>query len=102
MIKFDRYAHVNDLIKHYIVELGREDVNTLVEHDIKSAEEAATFCRFIWSMVEKINEDEENRISVLGSTDNTEMLPDISYEVTKLMKDAGHYSVWEQISNEEM
>lgn len=53
-------------------------------------------------MVEAINEDEENNIVVMGSNDNTDMIPDISYEVTKLMKDKGFYTVWESVSKDEM
>ena len=60
------------------------------------------FSRFIWKMVEAINEDEENNIVVMGSNDNTDMIPDISYEVTKLMKDKGFYTVWESVSKDEM
>ncbi len=102
MVKFDRYPHVNELISHYVSFLNRKDVAEILESGINSPESAETFSRFVWQMVESINEDEENSISVLGSTDNTEMLPDISYEVTKLMKANGFYSVWESVSKEEM
>jgi hypothetical protein len=102
MVIFERYPHVNDLLKHYISSLNREDVGKMVNEGIKSEEQAELFCRFIWKMVEAINEDEENGVAVLGSADNTEMLPDISYEVTRLMKSSGFYSVWENVSKSEM
>ena len=102
MVKFDRYPHVNDLLSHYISVLGRKDVAEILDAGIKSKEQAETFSRFIWQMVEAINEDEENDIVVLGSSDNTEMLPDVSYEITKLMKSNGFYSVWESVSREEI
>jgi len=33
---------------------------------------------------------------VSGGSDNTEMLPDLSYEVTNYMKAIGYYSIWEK------
>lgn len=102
MVKFNRYPHVNDLLNHYAHCLEREDITKIIASEISSSEQAKIFAQFIWQMVEAINEDEENNITVLGRTDNTEMLPDISYEVTKLMKDNGYYSVWESVSRDEM
>lgn len=102
MVKFERYSHVNDLIDHYIAIFESENVSKIVANGISSQEDAELFSRFIWKMVEAINDDEENQVVVLGSPDNTEMLPDISYEITKLMKSNGFYSVWEKISKEEM
>ena len=102
MITFNRYPHINDLVSHYISALKREDIAQIMSDDIKSEEDAAVFSRFIWQMVEAINEDEENNVVVLDSLDNTEMLPDVSYEITKLMKSIGYYSVWESISKDEM
>ena len=93
---------MNDLIDHYIPLVGNEAITGIMEQGITSNESAELFSRFIWKMVEAINEDEENEVAVLGSTDNTEMLPDISYELTKLMKSNGCYSVWEKVSKEEM
>lgn len=102
MISFKRYPHVNDLIQHYVDALGREDISTLVENGVRSRDEALAFSKFIWQMAERINEDEENGVTVLGSKDNTDMLPDISYEITKYMKDSGYYAVWVQVSDEEV
>ena len=102
MINFKRYSHVNDLIEYYIREMNREDIKLLISNGVKSSEEAELFSVFIWDMAGKINEDEENGVVVIGSIDNTEMLPDISYEVTKYMKDTGFYSVWLSVSKKEM
>lgn len=73
-----------------------------MESGITSREDAELLAKFIWEMVGQMNEDEEKGVEVLGSTDNSEMIPDISYELTKLMKKEGYYSVWEKISNEEI
>lgn len=102
MVKFTRYTHVNDLLSHYLSILDRKDVAEIMDSGINSKEQAETFSRFIWKMVEAINEDEENKVVVLGSSDNAEMLPDVSYEITKLMKSNGFYSIWESVSREEM
>ncbi|WP_444996094.1 hypothetical protein [Aliikangiella sp. IMCC44359] len=102
MINFKRYTHVEDLLEHYVHFLDRKDIKQLLLTGVKNEVEAETFSKFIWLMVEQINEDEENNIVVLGSTGNTEMLPDISYEVTQYMRELGYYGVWECISNEEI
>lgn len=102
MVKFERYPHVNDLINHYITALNRPDIKEIMARGLLNNSRAEIFSRFIWNMVEAINEDEENNITVMGSTDNTEMLPDLSYEITKLMKDNGFFSIWESISKDEM
>ena len=102
MVKFERYPHVNDLIDYYITIFESEKVSEILANGMTSQEDAELFSMFIWRMVEAINDDEENEVVVLGSPDNTEMLPDISYEVTKLMKSNGFYSVWEKVSKEEM
>ena len=102
MINFKRYKHVNDVIAHYIMRMDRDDIKTLITSEIKNSVDAEIFSKFIWDMVEQINEDEENGVIVLGSSDNTEMLPDINYEVTKYMKDTGHYNMWSKVSDEEM
>lgn len=102
MIAFKRYPHINDLIEHYQKALNRPDIVAIINQGIQSKEDAETLSRFIWQMVEAVNEDEEAQVEVLGSTDNTEILPDLNYEATKLMKDAGYYAVWLVISNDEM
>jgi hypothetical protein len=83
MIKFIRYSHVNDLIDYYSKSLNRSDIQKIIDVGILSIQDAEVFSRFIWDMVEQMNNDEENEIEVMGSLDNTEMLPDNSYEITK-------------------
>lgn len=102
MIIFKRYPHVNDLIGHYQKAFDRPDIAAIINHGFQSKDDAETLSRFIWQMVEAVNEDEEDQVEVLGSTDNTEMLPDLNYEITKLMKETGYYAVWLEVSNEEM
>lgn len=102
MIEFTRYPHIKDLILHYSFTLSNDLVKNLLECGLKSSQDAEIFSKFIWEMVGQMNEDEENGVEVLGSVDNSDMIPDISYEITKLMKISGYYSIWEKVSNEEI
>ena len=98
MIKFERYQHINDLFQHYLEETHNETVATLLKSGVKSSGDAEAFSEFVWAMVERINQDEEEGKVVLGSADNTEMLPDLNYEVSKYLRSVGFYSVWERVS----
>ena len=98
MIKFERYQHINDLFQHYLKEADNQAVVSLMKNGINSREEAEAFSEFVWDMVERINRDDEEGTVVLGSTDNTEMLPDLNYEVRKYLRSVGFYSVWDQVS----
>lgn len=98
MIRFERYQHINDLFQHYLNEAGNQAVASLMKTGITSSEEAEAFSEFVWDMVERINRDEEERVVVLGSADNTEMLPDLNYEVSRYLRSVGFYPVWERVS----
>ena len=74
---------------------------SVLESGVLTEEDATKFSQFIWRMVERINEDEENGKEVLGSKDNTDMLPDLSYEITKYMREIGFYYIWEKVSDSE-
>lgn len=102
VIEFSRYPHVHDLITHYANKLGRTDINQIMVSGIRSNADAELFSRFIWEMVGQMNEDEASKVEVLGSIDNSDMIPDVSYEVTKLMRNGGYYPLWEKISSEEI
>lgn len=98
MIKFERYSHINDLILHYIKKTENKTISRIMETGVLNEDDAVKFSEFLWNMVEQINEDEEKGNIVLGSADNTDMLPDLNYEISKYMKKAGFYSIWEKIS----
>lgn len=98
MIKFERYSHINDLIEHYIKAFDNDAVEKLMKSGVKTEGDAILLSTFIWKMVEQINEDEENGVMVLGGADNTEMLPDLNYEISQYMKEVGFNSTWEKIS----
>jgi len=98
MIKFERYSHINDLVEHYIKAFDDKAMKILMENGVTNEDDATVFSTFVWKMVEQINEDEENGIVVLGGADNTEMLPDLNYEVSQYMKQVGFHSTWEKVS----
>lgn len=102
MIQFSRYPHVLALFTHYANEHNRDDILRLLEAGLNNNTDAETLSRFAWEMAAWINEDEEQGVEVLGSKDNTDMLPDLSYEMSLYMKDHGYYPIWERISNDEM
>jgi len=99
VINFERYPHVNDFIAHYLVEIGNSDVETIIHSGVKTEKDARLFSTFIWKMVDQIHYDEENGKVVFGSNDSTDILPDVSYEVTNYMRKTGFFSVWEEISD---
>ncbi len=102
MIKFERYRHIHDLFAHYANQEKRVDILDILNNGISTAQDAEKLCRFTWKIAELVNSDEENGIQVLGSNDNTEMLPDLSYEISKLMRSSGYEAIWQRISEEEM
>lgn len=102
MINFERYPHINELVCHYVSEMNDECVGNIVKSGVSTEEQAVLFSRFVWKMVERINEDEENGCIVLGSKDNTGMFPDLAYEMSKYMRQVGFYAVWESISESEI
>lgn len=102
MIKSERYRHIHDLFVHYANQEKRGDILDILSNGISTPQDAEEFCRFTWKIVELVNSDQENSTLVLGSNDNTEMLPDLSYEISKLMRSSGYEAIWQRISNEEM
>ena len=99
MIQFDRYPHVNDLVFYYIEKTNDKNVLSIYENGVKNEADAEVFGRFIWSMVDMIHADEDAGNEVLGSTDNTDILPDLSYEITNYMRKHGYFDVWSRVSD---
>lgn len=96
MIKFERYPHANDLIVFYMEEGKRSDIAKIMVYGVGGEADAKVFCQFIWGMFDQIHKDAEQGKSVLGRLDNTDRLPDLSYEVTSYMRKKGFFSVWKE------
>ena len=100
MILTVRYPHVRDLVSYYASKLSDERVLEILESGLNSENDAKHFGYFIWKMIDRMAEDRENGIEVLGGSDNTSMLPDASYELDILMSECGYSQIWEDISDQ--
>ncbi len=100
MNAFRRYPHVRDLILHYAAALREPAVPAMLSEGVRTAQQAEQLSLFIWRMVEHMHQDERDQVQVLGATDNTEMIPDLHYEISNLMADCGFESVWLRVCAE--
>lgn len=97
---FKRYPHVRALIEHYGEQSGDTKILSMLEKDSSSKEEAYQFGWFIVSMIDAMASDMQNGVFVLGGVDNTEMIPDIDYEVSLFLANRGWGGVWDEICDE--
>ena len=100
MIFTARYPHVRELVAHHATKLSDDVVLSILHYDVKSKKDAEHLSYFIWRMLDEMAKDREEKVLVLGGTDNTSMAPDISYEMDVLMEDSGYRKLWEKISDE--
>jgi hypothetical protein len=99
MINFERYPHVNSLLEYYIEKAQSKEIHRIYLNGISNENEAELFCNFIWQTVENIHQDNESENVVLGNIDNTDMLPDLAYEITQYMRSVGYFSIWDRVSS---
>jgi len=97
MILFSRYPHVKSLIEHYSSELNKPQIALILKSGITSESEAEVFAIFIWEMLDQMAKDTKNRVEVLGGIDNSGMIPDIDYEVSLYLSEAGFEEVWDRV-----
>jgi hypothetical protein len=100
VIEFNRYPHVGTIIEHYAKELNNNQMLDLLKTEISSEDGAFMYGRFILTMVDHIARDMQNDVSVLGSKDNTSMIPDIDYEVSLYLANRGFEEVWDNVCDE--
>ena len=96
-----RYSHVKDLLDHYALDLDFADVTTILDNGVDNESDAELLCKFIWQMVVKMSEDCRLGRTVLGSIDNSDLLPDVAYEITSYLSKAGYIDIWDRVSNTE-
>jgi hypothetical protein len=101
MILSIRYPHVRELVEHYAIKLDDSRAAEILNKGLSSADDAEYLSYFIWKMIDQMAIDQQQNISVLGGVDNTSMLPDVSYEMTLLMDNAGYGDIWERILDED-
>ncbi len=100
MILTVRYPHVRALVEHYAKKMSDERALSILDNGLISEEEAKHLSYFIWGMIDEMTKDRKQGNIVLGGTDNTSTLPDVSYEMDVLMSDCGFSDIWEKISDE--
>lgn len=100
MINFRRYPHVKSLIEHYSKALNEADILELLNSEILTEIQAEQFSIFIWRMLDQMAIDIENEKLVLGSIDNSSMIPDIDYEVSLYLAEKGFDQIWERVCDE--
>lgn len=100
MIIFNRYPHVRDLIIHYANSLQDNQIINIMNTDITNAAEATALAKFIWKMADEMANDNENNIVVLGSTDNSDTMPDVDYEISLLLSNKGYGEIWDQVCDD--
>ena len=100
MIEFNRYPHVLSIIEHYANELKNDSIIKLLKTEVSSNDEAVMFGKFILTVIDCIARDMEKNVAVLGSTDNTGMIPDIDYEMSLYLSDRGFEDVWDKVCDE--
>jgi len=101
MITFRRYPHVKDLIEYYANDTKNDSVLGILTNGATNQNDAEELSRFIWHMADKMSIDCNNNKQVLGHTDNSEMLPDVEYEITLYLDQLGYINIWDRISDEE-
>lgn len=100
MITFKRYPHIHDLIIHYANSLNEKNILEMMNAGISNASEAEVFANSIWRMVDQMAIDNENNIVVLGRTDNTDLMPDLEYEISLYFANNGYDAIWEKSFDE--
>ncbi|MES2826299.1 MAG: hypothetical protein V4732_22080 [Pseudomonadota bacterium] len=100
MIIFTRHPYVRDLIFHYANSLEDSRVLNILENGVTTEDEAIKFANFIWQMIDQMAIDCENNTQVLGRTDNSDMMPDLDYEVSLYLSNQGFDDIWDKSCDE--
>lgn len=100
MIEFKRYPHVKDFIEYYANDLANHKIVELINTGINNCEDAKVFCKFIWDMADKMASDCDAGKEVHGQVENSDVLPDIHYEVTLYLHKLGFMDVWNNVSDQ--
>lgn len=101
MIQFNRYPHAKDLITHYAKDINEPSILLILERGVNNEQDATNLAQFVWQMVGQMGIDSENGVSVLGRTDNTDVIPDIDYEISLYLANLGYEEIWNTICNDE-
>lgn len=87
-------GYIDEVLRYYASSLGHTDVVDILDKGISSEREAKIFCDFIPIILDQRLADEESGKSVpveIGSA----IIPDLHYEASSFVCDAGFESVWD-------
>jgi len=101
MINFKRYPHVKDFIEYYAKDLDNQKIIELLEIGINNQDDAEILSHFTWSMVDKMLADCDDNKSVLGQIDNSDVFPDLQYEITLYLNKLDYMDVWNRVRDQE-
>jgi hypothetical protein len=94
-----RFQSTSVMLRRYAYDLDADCMEGIERFAQMIVDKADEIDEFIWRIVDNIHDDAEIGRLVLGCTDNTDILPNLSYEITKCMMKAGFYSVWGRVSD---
>jgi len=100
MITFKRYPHVRDLLSYYATALNEPKIQKILDNGVSNASEATELAQFIWRMADQMAIDNENNTIVLGRTDNSDLIPDVEYEISLYFANNGYETIWEKVCDE--
>lgn len=100
MIEFKRYPHVRELLLHYATQLGAEDVVRIMDAGVDTSADAERLSKFVWTMAGQMAVDSRANTPVMGRVDNSDMLPDVDYEVGLYLSKRGYGDIWDRVCDE--
>lgn len=100
MINFKRYLHVRDLLNHYATALNEPAIQNILDNGVSNVGEATELAQFICRMADQMAIDNENNTIVLGRTDNSDLIPDLEYEISLYFANNGYEAIWEKVCDE--
>ena len=101
MIKFQRYPHVKEFIEYYLEKLSCPEIAKILSTGVNNEKEAEFLSRFIWKMVDEMSSNCDDKIEVFGQIDNSDVYPDIQYEITAHLYEKGYMNVWDRVRDDE-
>ncbi len=88
------YEHVDDFLHYYASSLGYSEITRILDEGISTEKDAKVFCDFIPVILDQRLADEESGKAVpidIGSA----VIPDLHYEASSFVCDAGFEFVWD-------
>lgn len=85
---------------HYASYFQDTVIINIMDSHVDTEESAIALAKFIWRMADQMAIDSNNQNVVLGGVDNSDMLPDVVYELTLYLDRCGYSATWDAVSSE--